>query len=64
MLGSTDLEQLVWATAHGRVLDSFQHPRVLSRAEQLSCAGKPYAGIILAQLSGSEELRKGLQQNL
>ena len=49
MLGSADLEQLGWATAHGRVLYSFNIRDFFRLHSDSLEQGKSHAGMVLAQ---------------
>ena len=64
MLGRTDLEQLEWATAHGRVLYSFNIADFYRLSTVLSRQENAHAGIILArqqQYSVGEQMRRLLK---
>ena len=64
MLGSTDLEQLDWAAAHGRVLYSFNIRDFFRLHSDFLVQGKSHAGIILAQqqwYSLGEQMRRLLK---
>ena len=64
MLGSTDLEQLVWATIHGHVLYSFNIRDFFQLHSAFTEKGQPHAGIILAQqqsYSIGEQMRRLLK---
>ena len=64
MLGSTDLEQLDWATAHGRVLYSFNIRDFFRLHSDFLEQGNSHAGMILAQqqsYSIGEQMRRLLK---
>ena len=64
MLGSTDLEQLEWATAHGRVLYSFNIRDFFRLHSDFLAQGKSHAGMVLAQqqlYSIGEQMRRLLK---
>jgi Domain of unknown function (DUF5615) len=64
MLGSTDLEQLYWATAQGRVLYSFNIRDFFRLHSDYLAQGKSHAGMVLAQqqlYSIGEQMRRLLK---